>query len=417
VFSYSPSLAAIRHDGDFAVNNIIVGTAGEGYLRKIVSVDAMAESITLNTAQASLEDVYQQGEIDFTTGFANSAISGANFSYTFNNTTLFRDANAEVSVTEGSVAVNPDWNYSIQYQNGRLNSYSSICQGGTINTRCKLNVTATAATSFLITDTIKTISGSTTLMTGNVPVVITTKLYLIAHVSGTTSGPVNQLINLNNNTSFSNGTSYSAGIWHNNIEGTPTSSLSGSNITSGSEQIQCTLVPRMEVKIFGVPASTVSFPYHLNMNGNVSATTTNWDFNATMRLEPLFSENGFILSSSLSNFGNTWQADSIFYATPDKIVKVSGDMQNGTIGQYLPQPIVVKVTDNNGNAQPGVTVGFRSITGGGAFSYSSLVTDATGYARGYWQLGTVPGNQTAEVTVKKADGSNVSGSPIIFTAY
>lgn len=88
----------------------------------------------------------------------------------------------------------------------------------------------------------------------------------------------------------------------------------------------------------------------------------------------------------------------------------SGDAQSATVGQPLPNPIQVVVTQN-GLPSPGLTVAWSSTTAGGSLSPASGPTSADGIASTAWTLGTTSGAQTASATLAGA-----TGSPVTFTA-
>ncbi len=105
------------------------------------------------------------------------------------------------------------------------------------------------------------------------------------------------------------------------------------------------------------------------------------------------------------------------------MVPVSGDGQNGTVGQQLPEPLVVRIDDQSGNPMSGVSVSFQVVAGGGTLSSGSATTDASGRANVNWTLGTTAGTQhQARATVP---GTNLSrtfgatanpGAPAAITA-
>jgi alpha-tubulin suppressor-like RCC1 family protein len=94
---------------------------------------------------------------------------------------------------------------------------------------------------------------------------------------------------------------------------------------------------------------------------------------------------------------------------PAALVVVSGDDQLGAVAAALPQPLVVRVNDTDGQPLPGVSVTWAADPGSGAVSPATAVTDAGGIARTTWTVGTKAG--TAGVT------ATVAGlSPATFTA-
>jgi hypothetical protein len=93
------------------------------------------------------------------------------------------------------------------------------------------------------------------------------------------------------------------------------------------------------------------------------------------------------------------------------LAPVSGNGQTATVGTALPESLVVRVTDEFGNAVAGVTVTWSATAGGGAVSPSGTPTDAAGLAATSWTLGNAFGEQVAE-----ASAGELSGSPSEFTA-
>nr|MBA3654960.1 Ig-like domain-containing protein [Actinomycetota bacterium] len=74
---------------------------------------------------------------------------------------------------------------------------------------------------------------------------------------------------------------------------------------------------------------------------------------------------------------------------------VSGDNQRAAVGSALPDPLVVRVTDAQGNPVAGVTVDWTA-GGGGTIDPATVVTDADGRATAERVLGTSAGTQTAQ---------------------
>jgi hypothetical protein len=79
------------------------------------------------------------------------------------------------------------------------------------------------------------------------------------------------------------------------------------------------------------------------------------------------------------------------------LVAVSGNDQTGNAGQQLAAPLVVRATDQFGNAVAGVLVTFATATG--TASPSSATTNASGEASTSWTLGTTAGQNTLEASV------------------
>lgn len=74
-----------------------------------------------------------------------------------------------------------------------------------------------------------------------------------------------------------------------------------------------------------------------------------------------------------------------------RLVVVSGDDQTGTVGQPLPQPLVVKIQDGSGTGIAEVPVTFEVFTGGGSLAAATTRSDAQGQASSVLTLGTQAG--------------------------
>jgi hypothetical protein len=89
---------------------------------------------------------------------------------------------------------------------------------------------------------------------------------------------------------------------------------------------------------------------------------------------------------------------------------VSGNNQSATVDTVLPQPFVVRLTDNTtGNPIVGENVAFTITGGNGSLSATSVPTDSQGYASTTLRLGTTAGTNTVTATV-----ANTAG--VVFTA-
>ncbi len=100
---------------------------------------------------------------------------------------------------------------------------------------------------------------------------------------------------------------------------------------------------------------------------------------------------------------------------PAGIRMFDGDAQRGDVGEPLPAPIIVLVTDAEGAPIAGATVEFELISAGEGAEVepSSRLTDGNGLAQAQVVLGNKPGVQTGEARVVAEAGSTLRTS---FTA-
>ncbi|MES2305663.1 MAG: Ig-like domain-containing protein [Gemmatimonadota bacterium] len=80
------------------------------------------------------------------------------------------------------------------------------------------------------------------------------------------------------------------------------------------------------------------------------------------------------------------------------IAVVSGNTQTGVVGTMVTNPLIVKVTNEDGNPVSGVTVTFAS-TAGGTIGTPTSTTNSQGQAQSTFVLGPTAGAQTVTATV------------------
>ena len=93
---------------------------------------------------------------------------------------------------------------------------------------------------------------------------------------------------------------------------------------------------------------------------------------------------------------------------PAVLTVVRGDRQNGTVGQALPDSLVVRVTDRFGDPVPGAEVVWAA-DNGGSVNPATANTDGAGRAATMRTLGTQPGSYTTRASV-----TGLNGDPVIF---
>ena len=92
---------------------------------------------------------------------------------------------------------------------------------------------------------------------------------------------------------------------------------------------------------------------------------------------------------------------------------VSGDVQNGTVGQLLADPLVVLVTDAFENPVSGAPIVWDVVSGGGSLEAAATTSDAAGRAAATLTLGPAAGSDNHLVQVYNAE---LPGSPVTFRA-
>ena len=135
--------------------------------------------------------------------------------------------------------------------------------------------------------------------------------------------------------------------------------------------------------------------------GTLSATSAMADVNgraeSILTLGPNLGRNTVTVSVTGIQEQQTFTAEGI--RIPLAFWIISGDKQQGLLGEALANPFVVEVRDQSGDPLPGVQVAFSVSIGGGMLSATSATTDVNGRAESILTLGPNPGANTVEVGV------------------
>lgn len=123
-----------------------------------------------------------------------------------------------------------------------------------------------------------------------------------------------------------------------------------------------------------------------------------------------------LLSALLAASGGCG-GDSTGTPGPSRVTIAGGGDQAGPAGQVLANPVIVQVTDGDGDPVQGVEVRFAVAAGGGSITPAAATTDAQGNASAQWRLGTVTADsQQVQVQVIGGDGKATTSAVVRATA-
>ena len=176
----------------------------------------------------------------------------------------------------------------------------------------------------------------------------------------------------------------------NNQEGLPGASLANPFVVEVQDQSDKPL-PDVEVT-FTVTSG----------GGTLSAASDTTDSNgraeSTLTLGSDAGTNTVAVSVTGIQEQQTFTAEGV--RIPKAFWIITGDKQQGLIGEPLSGPIIVEVRDQSGAPMPDVEVTFSVSSGGGTLSVTSAMTDNDGRAESILTLGPDPGTNSVEVAVK-----------------
>lgn len=415
---------------NIAIGDVIVGEEGEGYIRKVTSSTVSGNTITLQTTQGSMSDVFKDGSFNFNMSLNGmQARNGDGFNYAINNLNLYQDGPLSVILNSGNIDLNPNWYFKFDYSKSKVNYFEMTARNGTLNGNFTATVSASQAVS-LGEQTIsvlgkpynKVFTKYVRAILLGVPVVIPIKVVIeidvVAKYAAVVSAAINRSANFTSTNTFDLGAKFTNGQWEGINNFSPKNNFTFSNRTGNANvTIDLSLEPKIDVKLYGVTGPYSSVALKEQVSGSVASPSLDWDIKADVWLESTMGVNASIISFDLFDYFKTWETSKLSYQTPYKIIKISGDNQKGLPGEKLIAPIKVKVVDSFDLAESKVPVYFTVLNGDGSVQTNKVLTDANGFAETYWTLGTSTEPQDLNVSVKKADGTHIIDSPVVFSTF
>jgi len=163
---------------------------------------------------------------------------------------------------------------------------------------------------------------------------------------------------------------------------------------------------------YGNPVPDVTAEFEVTSGGGILSTTSattaaDGRVQVTWKLGPMAGNNVVrVTSETLTAIAFTATA-----LAPASLTAFSGNSQSAAAGAALPDPLVVRVLDQNGNPLAGVTVSFAiAAGGGGTLSANTATAGANGEAQVTLTVGTTAGTVTVNASIS---GTSLSA---VFTA-
>ncbi len=418
-------------------NDVVVGDEDEGFLRTVSTVSVTNNIVTLQTTQATMDDLFNDASIEFSTDISQRS-QGSNkeqelkinyikdgvrlmedgFTYDFSNTVLYEDPGLQFKISEGMASFNPNFNFDADYSFFTGLDYLKFKADNaslTIDSTLELIVSGEHSIPEFST-TLIDYDKRFTFPVGGIPVVVVVSTILDAELSASIESSVTASADWTNSYVLNTGVTYENDAWSGNFNLDSSLVLNEINFSGQVNLTQnLTITPRVSVKFYGIagpycePKMTEDFEFN-------ASTDLNWDTEFKVGLDLTTGIDVTIFGRTVADFARTDNFEETIYNAPAALELVSGNNQTGNQGQQLPEAIKVKVTDSQNNPLPNVSVHFDVSPNSGFVDNTTVLTNANGFAETYWTLVDNDDTQTVEVSVVKADGTNIDGSPKTFSA-
>jgi len=411
------------------VGKIITGPAGEGFLRKVTSIVTPGNPITLQTEQATMEDLFNTVDIGFQSGISSSpgtngkvshqpenisinyladgiTLDSTGFTYNFSNTVIYNNGIVNFTITDGSVVFNPDFTGNIKFWLFRLSKFHLSTRNSTLALNCNANLHAQGSVT-LDSFKIKLADVNKGVYIPGVPVFMIINTKLIAELDFTVDAAADL------NTGFSDiynatlGVNYQDNAWSGIYDISDNLTVNPITLTGTVHLVhKFTITPRVSVKLYGIIGPYLAPALWEQFDLTVASPSLDWNASLNLGLDAKLGVTATVIGD-IAPFSQTYPFSYEIWSAPDSIKIVSGNNQQGPPGQALSEPIRIRVTNHSGVPIPIVPVYFHVASGGGSVSPLSIVSDMAGFAEAIWTPGSGPGNQVVHAFIKNADGDTL----------
>jgi hypothetical protein len=404
--------------GQFKVGDVIVGSQGGGYIRRITAITKQSP-LTLQTTQASMEDVFRDTQFGFTLNMDDMKQRSSQttaFTFPLNNITLYQDGPVNIELTSGSISMDPNWKFDFEFAWLNIKTFEMSSLNSNFSANFVVDVTASQSAD--IPERIEKLVSfkkSFIQQVGLISVPVELKFDLLVVYSASFSSSISRQLTYQHNSTFDLGMKYSGGQWQGIYQLSPNNTFSLTS-TSGNAgfNVKIDVIPFVSAKFFRVAGPYASVALKEELTGKIASPSLDWDVKADVWLKSTVGADVTILGKTLANYSDSWETSKKSYATPFNLEKTSGDNQSGSSGQPLANPIKVRVVDSKGQPQSDVPVYFNVVSGGGSVNPASVLSDANGYAQCIWTMGGQVG--LMNVNAKNGSGDPIPANPLAFNA-
>jgi hypothetical protein len=407
---------------NYSPGNILIGASNNGYIRKVTSATVQGNTIVCQTTQGNMEDVFKQGKISFSGNTDSDLQAAAGYNYLFNDVILYQNGPLSIKLKNGSISLDPNWDFDFEYKNSKFKYFKAGFQNALLNSNFQIEVNASQSTTlFDQADTLKRLSKQfihwVPVFGIPIPVVVEMNLDFICKYSAAVNASIQRTVDFTSSSNMTMSLEFINNAWNpvyalntnKNVKMSASEGAAGINV-------EMAIVPTFSFQLYNIDGPYTSIGLHEIFEGNVASPSLNWDFSAGAFLKTTIGCKTSVMGVNLVDYEREWNTDTIFYKTPYKLEKTSGDNQVGNPNQQFTNPINVRVLDQKNSPQSNVPVYFVVTSGGGAVQEAKVFTNSTGYAQTYWTAGSGASPNVIQVSVKDHADANISGSPLTFNA-
>lgn len=450
-------------------STFLVGIVNDGFLRQVTSFTIEADTFTMQTAHATLEDIMVTGSlnaaqtfsVDTTTGktsygpqrldhaptrselntnpkfqtgevfyyypderveFIRSGITLGDKMKSSNNYLIDVNFNSALYALGGSsIMLNGHYKFEpniiadMEFQGLTLNAANVGMYNGIIDQNYQVSLTAAASLNLVDHPfTLLSINKPVIMVIGGVPVYIIATLKLNGKVSANISGGLNITDNYTKTSTHSAYLEYLDQNWTYHYDESSEVDNDDSYSVTGNATQSFKIGPEFTFKIYNIVGPYVEAKLTENLS-LCSDFNGNWSAGMNIGGHIKVGVKAEVPAWTIFDVYKIWAQDFYHLQLPYEVAIESGNNQNYALGNMLTYPVEVQISSNRGSSAPFATVHFSALNGG-SVSNSTVTADVNGIAATNWTPGG-SGQSQLQVNVVDCEGEPINNAPVVFQAY
>ena len=451
----------------------LVGITGEGFMRKVESVQQNGNYFEMTTSQAKLDEILLNGGMELgefqhldkngggrisnykilnnkpkRSDFLNNSFSKGNYYYVvdetvesqfngvtassvnnknedalinfnFDNTQIFNQDGLNVKL-DGGLAFYPNiiGDMEMNYFPVGLKRLHVGMKEAKLDFNAKLTIVAeTAGETQPYHFNLFTIRKKFIVVIGTVPFLVQTKTELEGSTKFSAAGKMSYVAEFGNVYKVNAGIIYDQGNWSTYFDDENTTTFNDELIAKGSITGSLDFGPKTYITINGLagPYIDPKMTSDLTLCASSQNLDFNWGVNFDVGGKVTVGVHAYMFKKELFDKNYTVEDRKLYTEkTPYMLEYIAGNNQKYIAGQALQQPLKVRILSKNGFYSRNVFVTFEAIDGSGNISEETVLTDNNGFAQTTF---TPSANGTAKVRafVKNCELSYINYAPFTFT--
>lgn len=387
------------------IGDVFLYQGDGGHLREVVSIKRGKRSLTLETKQGTLAKLFSSASLTMED-------SKAIVNFPMDDFKIYENGNEFISIS-GDVNFESGYTWDLIYDDG-LKKFDFGTKDAKMSVTGNINYELSSGFEFNQEKVLFSVTKKIWLRVYGIPIIpVYVTNDIVAKVEASIETSLKTSVTTNFSTPLDQEISYNGQEWSYTSEFEPSANVSFSPPEDEiGGKLQVSIGPRTSIKLLNSAGPYGEGMLDLIGEGKASIVNKVWQLKTHGQLSTKLGVGAEFFDYASVDYNETWVPYSWdIYTTPYELKLISGEDQELTDGEELPEPIIVQVLDSDKESQSNVYVKAELGTNDGQLtSPVEVKTDAEGKAQFRWK----PKDEDSKlkIVLKDPEGKDLEGSPI-----